>query len=372
MIVYIYGLIDPREELIIENVRYVGKTKNNINRRLSQHVRDSKTGIAPVHKWIRKMKLDGHKPIYIIIEECDENTWKDGERKHIALLRKPNKLFNVKDGGEEAGNYKPKRIEIYCYDINGQLKKKYISMTEASNDVHVSIPKISMALNQRINMSSAGYYWFSKEVNKEDIKFVKLNCKNIPIVQYSLEGKFINKFKSQEEAENLTNIKSKLINKCLRINGYDQAGGYMWFYENNVSEEINKYKENRTRKSISQYDLNGNLIAKYNSITEAAKILTMSVGLITTNLKHKTKMCKGYMFTYINEKPKKYIVERKLHIKAVLKFNIYGIFLNEYASIKEASKINNIQRTSISANLRGVNKTAGGYIWKYKNNIIKT
>jgi hypothetical protein len=30
-VVYIYGLVDPRNELTIENVRYVGKTKNPIN-----------------------------------------------------------------------------------------------------------------------------------------------------------------------------------------------------------------------------------------------------------------------------------------------------------------------------------------------------
>ena len=367
-VVYIYGLVDPRNELTIENVRYVGKTKNNVWRRLCKHVQDSKIGIAPVHKWIRKIKLDNQRPVYIILEECDENTWKECERKYIALLRKTNELLNVKDGGEAEGNHYHPSIELYCYDENGEFKMKYPSMTEASNDVHVNISKISFALNQKINKSSANCYWFTSPQEKENIVFRKAAKRDIPILQYSLDGNFINKFNGQGEAEKITGVKSKLINKCLRMNGYDQAGGYVWFYENNLPKEIKKYKENRTRKPISQYDLSGNLIANYNSISEAAKILNITIGIIVTNLKHITKTCKGFIFTYNDEKPEIYIDKRKLYVKKVLKFNINGTLLDEYPSINEASKMNSTQQSSISGNLRGVNKTAGGFIWKYKNN----
>ena len=99
-VVYIYGLVDPRNELTIENVRYVGKTKQKIWKRLCGHVRDSKKENAPVHKWIRNLKDNNQRPVYITLEECNENTWKDCERKYIALLRKSNKLLNVTDGGD--------------------------------------------------------------------------------------------------------------------------------------------------------------------------------------------------------------------------------------------------------------------------------
>jgi len=210
-VVFIYGLIDPRNELTIENVRYVGKTKNAVRRRLDKHVEDGKTGIAPVHKWIRKMKLDGQRPVYIILEECNENTWKEAERKYISLLRKSNKLLNATDGGEEAGNYYHPSIELYCYDENGDFKKKYSSMTEACNDVHVSISKISLALNQKINKSSAGCYWFTSPQEKENIVFRKAAKRNIPIIQKTLTGEFIAEFNGQGEAEKMTGISSKLI-----------------------------------------------------------------------------------------------------------------------------------------------------------------
>lgn len=94
--IYIYGLIDPRDELVIENVRYVGKT-NNIHRRLLKHVQDSRNkGTAPTHKWISK--LNYQRPQHIILEECNENTWQKAERKYIKLLRKSNRLLNILKG----------------------------------------------------------------------------------------------------------------------------------------------------------------------------------------------------------------------------------------------------------------------------------
>lgn len=206
-VVYIYGLIDPRNELIIENVRYVGKTKRKVWSRLCKHIQDSKTGIAPVHKWIRKLKNEGYRPTYIIIEESDENTWKEAERKYILQLRKPNRLLNVSDGGEAEGNHYHPSIVLYCYDEDGNYIKKYNSITEASIEMHVSMSKISLALNQRINKTAANCYWFTNEQKKENIVF--------------------------RIAAKITGISAKLINKCLRIPTYSQTNNYKWEYKNN-------------------------------------------------------------------------------------------------------------------------------------------
>lgn len=234
-IVYIYGLIDPRNDITIENVRYVGKTKRKVWSRLCKHVQDSKTGIAPIHKWIRKIKNDGYRPIYIILEECDENSWKDAERRYISLLKKSNRLLNVSDGGEMEGNHYHPSIELFSYDENGEFLKKYSSMTEASNDVHVCMSKISLALNQRINKSAANRYWFTSEQKKENIVFRKAAKRNIPIIQKTLDDEIVAEYKGQGEAEKITGISSKLINKCLRNSSYTQTNGYKWEYKNNFN-----------------------------------------------------------------------------------------------------------------------------------------
>lgn len=47
-------------------------------------------------------------------------------------------------------------------------------------------------------------------------------------------------------------------------------------------------------------------------------------------------------------------------------YTLDGEFISEYSSIKEAAEVNNISKVSISLVLSGKHKTAGGYIWKYK------
>lgn len=53
-------------------------------------------------------------------------------------------------------------------------------------------------------------------------------------------------------------------------------------------------------------------------------------------------------------------------VKSVLQFDLDNNFIKEFESILKASMGCNINRSSISANCRGIQKRAGNYIWKYK------
>ena len=230
-VVYIYGLVDPRNKLTVENVRYVGKTKNTINSRISKHIEDSRKKKNPNLKdiWINKLLNEGIRPTYIQLKISNSKNWIDDEKYFIKKLK--DNLLNVSAGGLIGGNYYHPSIELYCYDENGDFVKKYLSMTEACNSVGVSMSKISLALNQKINKSSAGYYWFTSPQEKKNIVFRKAAKRNIPIVQKTLNGEFVAEFSGQGEAENLTGISSKLINKCLRLPTYSQTNGYKWEYK---------------------------------------------------------------------------------------------------------------------------------------------
>lgn len=56
----------------------------------------------------------------------------------------------------------------------------------------------------------------------------------------------------------------------------------------------------------------------------------------------------------------------KRHMRVILQFSKDDIFIREWSSIKEAGETLKIQRTDISGCCRGVNKSAGGFIWRYK------
>ena len=56
----------------------------------------------------------------------------------------------------------------------------------------------------------------------------------------------------------------------------------------------------------------------------------------------------------------------KAREKKVLQYTLEGEFVKEWDSIAIASKHTNTNKSSLSACLNNKNKTAGGFIWKYK------
>ena len=59
--------------------------------------------------------------------------------------------------------------------------------------------------------------------------------------------------------------------------------------------------------------------------------------------------------------------ERHQNSKKVLQFDLQGVFIKEWSFIAEAGKELNINRSNITQCCKGNYKTAGGYIWKYKD-----
>ena len=56
--------------------------------------------------------------------------------------------------------------------------------------------------------------------------------------------------------------------------------------------------------------------------------------------------------------------------KAVLQYDLNGNFIKEYHSQAYASKVTTIQQSNISSACRNKIKTAGGYIWKFKEGLF--
>ena len=79
----IYGLTHP----ITEEVKYVGKSAD-IHKRYSQHIYSANkdTASTHLHKWIKGLLNQGLKPGIIVLEEVDEDNWRERERYWIALL----------------------------------------------------------------------------------------------------------------------------------------------------------------------------------------------------------------------------------------------------------------------------------------------
>lgn len=116
----IYYLKDPRDDF---NPRYIGITKQPINQRLWQHIRDSNKFNYHSSNWILTLLKSNVKPVIVLIDEFE--TWKEAQECEIGLISKwkeKYKLTNITSGGEGA-----------CGAIRTDAMKKRISNANMGN-----------------------------------------------------------------------------------------------------------------------------------------------------------------------------------------------------------------------------------------------
>ena len=69
------------------------------------------------------------------------------------------------------------------------------------------------------------------------------------------------------------------------------------------------------------------------------------------------------------ERISKSLTNRKDQSKAVLQYNKNGNFINEYPSVREAERKTGIINGNICSVCKGKLKSAGGYIWRYTDEV---
>lgn len=224
---------------------------NNPRTRLNAHIK---------HKYnqrkdmiINDIILNDQKPTLNIIDECDYcyNTKEcmfEHEKLEIYYIKKCGEigieLTNMTDGGGNTIQSLKKRI--YKYSQFGKFIKEYSSISEAGIEHKINPDNIGHAVDQRIKKTSCGYYWFTSKERANNFKF-KLSMKDdLLILQYSLNGDFIRGYKNKNEFIELQKIfspsrkkvKQRLLNRALLSAGKKSSCGYLWFYTENLPNNI--------------------------------------------------------------------------------------------------------------------------------------
>lgn len=128
--ILIYGLVSSETPTFI---RYVGKTKQNIKKRLHDHIRESYKLKTKKDTWIQSIINAGLNVSYVIIEECDITNWLEREKYWISELTD---LTNVSKGGDGGRGL----LAIMTYDELNLFVKENMSMVRNSVDwVHFVI-----------------------------------------------------------------------------------------------------------------------------------------------------------------------------------------------------------------------------------------
>ena len=201
----------------------------------------------------------------------------------------------------------------------------------------------------------------------------------LPVIAYDLQGNKVADYDNIQQAATLTNDGITAISTMCETRQYTNNTKYQWRYA------IDYYQVNKITSSIennpfaiSQYDLQGNLIAHYNSMTEALEKLnltdTVSISNLSTCLNKRQKSFNGYLWTRYGEPvPKPYVDARIGHTtssnkKIILQYSKSNEFIQEYESAHEAARSINKPTCAnhITECCQGKRKTCQGYIWRYK------
>lgn len=128
---------------------------------------------------------------------------------------------------------------------------------------------------------------------------------------------------------------------------------------------------NPNAKSVLQYSVDGKLIKKYNSISDACRAVGANHSNIVACINGRLKIAYGFLWDY--EDGKNNIDDRVAKLqsyinpkaKSIIQCDLKGNAIKQFRSITEACDSLGASTGTLSMALRGKRKTAYGYIWKY-------
>jgi hypothetical protein len=289
-------------------IRYVGKS-NNPKKRYYDHISLSHLR-TNTHKnnWIKSLLLNNNKPILNIIDEVDKKDWQLWETYWIEKLKNEgNSLTNLSEGGNGTTEHK--------WNTKEKLKIK-----------HRDFPNYNKCQDR-----------------------THLIDKNLLYQKYIVE--------------NLS------LNKCAKFFNTSKHTIFRNITENKFKKNKEDWKHQLSTKEKSiyyQYTISGDFIKEFigqNSLIYSG----FNPNNVISCCEGRSNKSQGYIWRYPDDNIFREVNNSKLS-KCIVQIKD-GEVVNRFDSIRSASKLTNIQRSSIGYCCKGILKSAGGYIWKYENNI---
>lgn len=137
-----------------------------------------------------------------------------------------------------------------------------------------------------------------------------------------------------------------------------------------VSEETRKIMSQRQkRKAVQRLDLEGNVLDEFESIPDASRVCGLARTTITSSCRYSYIQGGKYRWRYKNEEDRALAGTRgrRSQDKGVIQFDLENNLIAEFSSIREAARKYDLNPTSISRVCTDKQKTAAGFIWRFKN-----
>jgi len=115
------------------------------------------------------------------------------------------------------------------------------------------------------------------------------------VYQYKLDGTLNQTFEGLSFASKIMSVRKQDISRaCGSVN--NMLGGFLWSYE--YREPFVPKSDNR-KKEVIQYNVNGSVLARYVSASEASRITGISKTCITRCCREERESSGGFLWKYI-------------------------------------------------------------------------
>lgn len=240
---------------------------------------------------------------YSILEEFDEfnqDRLNELESYYIEKYNtiKPNGYNMVPGGTNGAGLAKGKQVQQY--DLKGNFIAEYPSAHQAGHATGINYSSICACCRNEITHTKQ-YQW-KYVYDRKLITDISNNIKILDrkILQYSLDKKLLQIYDTMEEASKKTNTSKSLISRaCNHL--ANTGNGFLWRFEDDPILVFENIKTTNKRE-VAQFDKNGNLLAIYGSLTEAAEKTQTNRSNLQQVCANKRKTANNFIWKYVEEK----------------------------------------------------------------------
>jgi hypothetical protein len=281
--------------------------------------------------------------------------------------------------GEHAGFSIEKPVTQYS--IEGKKMASYPSVVNAALKTGIDANTISKCALRKFRIGS-GFVWrYAGDSYRGEYKgTIKNRAK--PIVQFTLEGKVVNRFDSVSQASIETGFTSSTLLACAKKET-KVSHGYVWRFEG--EHYAGEYKNYRIGKPVTQFTQDGTKMQTYSTIQAAAIASGLTSDNIQKNVIGENKTAGGFIWRYATKKELKTLTPFQQSTynrdtsadKEVIQYSIEGKKIANHSSVTEAAKACDIPAYTIYHALDKPLRIGGGFVWRskgerYRGQLAKT
>ena len=264
---------------------------------------------------------------------------------------------HISSGKLVANGYMGMRIDHKNYSVHRLIAVAFISVPDHLRHIHVDYLEVNHKDGNRVNNITTNLEWCTSSENVRHMYYVLGHGITYPVAKYNLVGQWQAEYPSLIEASRAIGVDSSHhIGECCR-GERPSAYGFIWRFKGDPLGEVS---ENiRCRGGTIRFTLTGRYVATYSSLSEAARDVNSDASSIVKCCRGVRETAAGNVWRYREQLKQYYEVP-------VIQYSIYGMLINEFPTIFEASKVMDLNCEEIFYCSNGMLQYAGGWIWRYK------